>query len=385
MEALKKEITDYSVDDFYALCKAIMVKQEAQLDRFDRVFGHYFKGMELIPDNFFMQKIPEDWLKSQLRKMLSEAEMEKLEKLGGLDALMEKFRKLMEEQKERHAGGNKWIGTGGTSPFGAYGYNPEGFRIGQKEGRNKKAIKVWDKREFRNLDDKIELNTRSIKLILKRLRHLTREGIPTDLDIDDTIKKTSENAGMLDIQIIPSKQNRVKVLMLMDVGGTMDEFVNTCQQLFSAAKYEFKHLEFYYFHNCLYESVWKDNRRRFSERIPTLELLNKYNKDYKLIFVGDATMSPYEIFYSGGSVEHYNDEAGIIWLRRMKAHFSNMIWINPTAEYYWNFYETIGMIREFTGNRMFPMTLDGLTQGMKCLRNPKKVYQNNIWDLEDYQ
>ena len=385
MEALKKEITDYSVEDFYALCKTIMVKQEAQLDRFDKVFGHYFKGMELIPDDFFTKKIPEDWLKSQLRKMLSEEEMEKIEKLGGLDALMERFRELLEEQKERHASGNKWIGTGGTSPFGANGYNPEGFRIGQKEGRNKKAIKVWDKREFRNLDDNIELNTRSIKLILKRLRHLTREGIPTELDINDTIKKTSENAGMLDIQMIPSKQNRVKVLMLMDVGGTMDEFVSTCQRLFSAAKYEFKHLEFYYFHNCLYESVWKDNRRRFSERIPTLELLHKYNKDYKLIFVGDATMSPYEIFYSGGSVEHYNDEAGIVWLRRMKEHFSSMIWINPTAEYYWNFYETIGLIRDFTGNRMFPMTLDGLTQGMKCLRNPKKVYQNNIWDLEDYQ
>jgi uncharacterized protein with von Willebrand factor type A (vWA) domain len=383
MQALKEEITDYTIDDFYYLCKTVMVKQEAQLDRFDRVFGHYFKGVELIPDDFFTQKIPEDWLRKELRRMLSEEEMEKIEKMGGLDALMEKFRELLAEQRKRHQGGNKWIGTGGASAFGAYGYNPEGFRIGQKENRHNKAIKVWDKREFRNLDDKIELNTRSIKLILKRLRHLTREGLPTELDIDDTIKKTSENAGLLDIQMVASKQNRVKVLLLMDVGGTMDEHVHTCQQLFSAAKHEFKHLEFYYFHNCLYESVWKDNRRRFSERIPTLELINKYNRDYKLIFVGDATMSPYEIFYRGGSVEHYNDEAGIKWLKRMKDHFSNMIWINPTPEYEWNFYETIPMIREFTGNRMFPMSLDGLTQGMKCLRNSKKVYTNNSWDLED--
>jgi len=385
MEALKQEFTDYTLDDFYYLCKTIMVKQEVQLDRFDRVFGHYFKGLELIPDDFFVSKIPEDWLKGELRKLLSEKEMEEIEKMGGLDALMQKFRDLMAEQRKQHEGGNKWIGTGGSSAFGAFGFNPEGFRIGQDKNRNNKAIKVWDKREFRNLDDKIELNTRSIKMILKRLRHLTREGLPTELDIDDTIKNTSKNAGLLDIKIVPSKKNRVKVLLLMDVGGTMDEHIDTCQKIFSAAKHEFKHLEFFYFHNCLYESVWKDNRRRFSERMPTLELINKYNKDYKLIFIGDATMSPYEIFYSGGSVEHHNDEAGIKWLKRMKDHFSSMIWINPTAEYEWNFYETIPMLREFTGNRMFPMTLDGLTQGMKCLRNPKKTYDNNAWDLEDFR
>jgi len=383
MEALKEEVIDYSVDDFYSLCKAIMVKQEAQLDRFDRVFGHFFNGMELIPDDFFTKNIPEDWLKKQLKKVLSEEEIAKLEKLGGLDALMERFKELMEEQRKRHSGGNKWIGTGGSSPFGAYGTNPEGFRIGQDGNRDKSAIKVWDKREFKNLDDKIELNTRSIKLILKRLRNLTREGLPTELDINDTIRRTSEKAGMLDISLVPSKKNKVKVLMLMDVGGTMDEHIDTCEQLFAASRHEFKYLEFFYFHNCLYESVWKDNRRRFSERMPTLELLNKYNRDYKVIFVGDATMSPYEIFYSGGSVEHHNDEAGIKWLKRIKDHFTNVVWINPTPEYSWNFYETIPLIRDFTGKRMFPMTLDGLTKAMKCLKNNKKIYKNDVWDLND--
>ncbi len=383
MEALKEEVINYSIDDFYSLCKAIMVKQESQLDRFDRVFGHFFNGIELIPDDFFTKNIPEDWLKRQLKKVLTEEEIAKLEKMGGLDALMKRFKELMDEQKERHSGGNKWIGTGGSSPFGAYGENPEGFRIGQDSNRNKSAMKVWDKREFRNLDGKIELNTRSIKLILKRLRHLTREGIPTELDLNDTIRRTSEKGGMLDIALVPSKKNKIKVLMLMDIGGTMDEHVATCEQLFSAAKHEFKYLEFFYFHNCLYESVWKDNRRRHAQRMPTLELLSKYNKDYKIIFVGDATMSPYEIFYSGGSVEHHNDEAGIKWLNRVKNHFPNMVWINPTPEYYWNFYETIPLLREFTGNRMFPMTLDGLTNAMKCLKNNKKIYKNDTWGLED--
>ncbi len=380
MEALQKEVINKSVDDFYALCKTVFIKQEAHLDRFDKVFGLYFKGIEFIPDDFFESKIPKDWLKDALFNQLSEEEKEAIEKMGGLDALMERFQELMREQNERHAGGNKWIGTGGKSPFGANGFNPEGFRIGQNGGKNKSAIKVWDRRDFRNLDDKVELNTRSMKMILKRLRHLTREGIPTELDLDDTIKRTSENAGMLDIQMVASKQNRVKVLLLIDIGGSMDEHVKYCEQLFSAAKHQFKHLEYFYFHNCVYESVWKDNNRRFSNRLPTLQLLHKYNRDYKLIFVGDATMSPYEIYYKGGSVEHYNDEAGIVWLQRLKDHFKNIAWINPTQEYEWDYFESVNLLRKFTGDRMFPMTMDGLTKAMKCLKNSKKTYANKVWD-----
>lgn len=379
MDALKKQVIGYSVDEFYALSKAIFVKQESHLDRFDKVFGHYFQGLEDIPDDFFTTKIPKEWLDRFFQNELSDEEKEKIKAMGGLDELLKRFQELLEEQKEAHSGGNKWIGVGGTSPFGHSGFNPEGFRIGG-EGKNRSAIKVWDKREFRNLDDRVELNTRNIKMILKRLRILTRQGIPEELDLDGTIQKTSENAGMLDIQMHASKKNRVKVLMFFDIGGSMDGHIELCEQLFSAAKWEFKQLEFFYFHNCLYESVWEDNRRRFSNRIPTLELIQKYNSDYKVIFVGDATMSPYEIFYKGGSVEHYNDEAGIVWLRRIKEHFKNVIWINPTPEYEWAFYETIPMIREFTGERMFPMTAEGLTQAMKSLKNRKYLYTNKAWE-----
>ncbi len=383
MEALKKEIVEYHIDDFYALSRSVLVKHEGHLDAFDKIFGYYFQGLEEIPDDFFTSKIPEDWLRKVLMDQLSEEEKAAIEKLGGFDALMERFRELLEEQREAHNGGNKWIGTGGTSPFGAYGYNPEGFRIGQKGSGNRSAIKVWDKREFQNLSDKIELNTRNIKLALKRLRHFTREGIPTELDIDDTIKRTSENAGMLDIAMVPSKQNRVKVLLLMDIGGSMDGHIRTCEQLFSAARHEFKHLEYYYFHNCVYESVWKDNHRRWSERIPTLELIHKYNKDYKLIFVGDAAMSPYEIFYKGGSVEHHNDEAGIVWLRRLKEQFPSLVWLNPNPDYTWDFYQSTKMLREFTGDRMFGLTLDGLTKAMKCLRNKKYINKSSAWIEEE--
>lgn len=379
LEALKKGVIGHSVEEFYALSKAIFVKQEAHLDRFDLIFGQYFQGLEEIPDGFFETQIPEEWLRKHLINQLSEEERAELEKLGGLDALLERFRELLKEQREGHAGGNKWIGTGGTSPFGAYGYNPEGFRIGG-EGQHRSAIKVWEKREFQNLDDRVELNTRNIKLILKRLRILTREGTPEELDLYETIKRTSQNAGMLDIALRPSKKNRVKVLMMMDVGGSMDMHVELCEQLFSAARWEFKHLAFYYFHNCVYESVWDDNRRRFSERIPTFELMNKYNSDYKLILVGDAAMSPFEIFYKGGSVEHYNDEAGMVWLKRLKDHYKDLIWINPTPEYEWDYYESIDILRKFTGNRMFPMTVDGLTRAMHCLQNRKKTYENRIWE-----
>lgn len=383
MEALKQGIIAMNIDDFYALCKTIMVKQENHLDRFDKLFGAYFKGLEDIPDDFFETQIPKSWLEKHLMNSLSEEEKAQIEKLGGFDALMERFKELLKEQNERHEGGNKWIGTGGTSPFGANGYNPEGFRIGQDQSRHRSAIKVWDKRAFRNLDDKVELNTRNIKMILKRLRHLTREGLATELNLDETIKRTSENAGMLDIAMMPNKQNRVKVLLLMDVGGSMDMHVETCQQLFAAARHEFKHLEYFYFHNCVYEGVWKDNNRRFQEQIPTLELLHKYNRDYKLIYVGDAAMSPYEIYYKGGSVEHYNDEAGISWLRRLKSHFNNVAWINPIPEYEWDFYESVKIIREYTQDKMFPMTMDGLTKAMQCLKNPQRTYTNKVWGSEE--
>lgn len=378
LDALKKKVIQQSIDEFYALTKAIFVKQEAHLDRFDLIFGSFFQGLAAIPDDFFTSKFPADWLKGMFERGLSEEEKAKIAKLGGLDALMERFKELLDEQEKAHKGGNKWIGIGGTSPFGAMGYNPEGFRLGQ-EGKNRSALKVWEKRAFRNLDDRVELNTRNIKLILKRLRILTREGIPTELDLDNTIKRTSENAGMLDIALQPSKKNKVKVLMLLDVGGSMDEHAALCEQLFSAAKWEFKHLEFFYFHNCVYESVWKDNARRFSQRTPTLELINKYNGDFKLIYVGDAAMSPYEIFYAGGSVEHYNDEAGIKWLNRLGNHFNNVVWINPIPEYEWSYYESVNIIRKAVNNRMFPMTVEGLTNAMRCLKNPNKTYDNEVW------
>ncbi len=378
MEGLRRGLAAFSIDQFYALAKAVFVKHEEQLDRFDLLFGRFFEGLEQLPDDFFTSHIPAEWLRTHLLRELSEEEKERLEKLGGLDALLQRFRELLEEQDEAHHGGNKWIGAGGTSPFGHQGYHPEGFRIGG-EGRNRRAVKVWGRREFRNLDDRVELNTRNIKMILRRLRILTREGRPEELDLDETIRRTSENAGVLDIALQPERRNRVKVLLLMDVGGSMDDHVELCEQLFSAARWEFKHLAFYYFHNCVYESVWKDNRRRFRERIPTLELLHRYNGDYKLIFVGDAAMSPYEIFYRGGSVEHYNDEAGIIWLRRLQAHFKQIAWINPLPEYEWDYYESVNLLRQVTGNRMFPMTVDGLTQAMKCLKNARQTYDNQVW------
>jgi len=378
MEALQQEVGVYRIDHFYALTRAVFVKQEAHLDRFDRLFGQYFQGLEEIPDNFFQTEIPADWIRKHLFDELTDEEKARIERLGGLDALLERFRALLDEQREAHSGGNKWIGTGGSSPFGAYGFNPEGFRL-RGEGRGRHAIKVWEKREFRNLDDRVELNTRNLKVILKRLRILTREGIPTELDLDETIRRTSENGGALDIAMQPAKENRVKVLLLMDIGGSMDDHIELCEQLFSAARWEFKHLEFFYFHNCVYESVWKDNRRRHSERLPTLQLLNRYNRDYKLIFVGDAAMSPYELFYRGGSVEHYNDEPGMLWLRRLADHFPGLIWINPIPEYEWEYYESVSAVRDFTANRMFPMTVDGLTQGMRCLRNSHLTYTNRVW------
>ncbi|MEX0813304.1 MAG: VWA domain-containing protein [Chitinophagales bacterium] len=376
LEAVKKGLANYNLDDFYALSKTILIKHENQLDRFDQLFGQYFQGMEAIPNDFFEQ-IPEDWLRKNLVNQLSEEEKAMIEAMGGMDKLMERFKELMKEQNERHEGGNKWIGTGGTSPFGAYGYNPEGFRVGQEGSRNRRAVKVWDKRNFADLDDSVELDTRNMKMVLKRLRELTREGAEEELDMDGTIRKTSENAGMLDIKMQATKKNRVKVLMLMDVGGSMDDHVELCSRLFSAARHQFKHLEFYYFHNCLYESVWKDNKLRFEERIPTWDILNKYNKDYKVIFVGDAAMSPYEVVAEGGSVEHYNPESGMVWLERMKEHFPNFIWINPNPEYSWEYFQSTQILQEIMENRMFPMTLSGLQKAMKALKDTKIKHQQN--------
>lgn len=378
MDAMKKNVVGQSVDDFYYLCRTIMVKQESNLDRFDKLFGQYFKGIEIIDDDFFLKQFPKEWLRKNLEKHLTPEEMAAIEALGGFEALMERFKELMEKQKERHEGGNQWIGTGGTSPFGADGYNPEGYRIQQNKSRHRKAVKIWEKREFKNFDDQVELNTRNMKVALKRLRHFTREGIPTEIDVDETIDRTSKSAGILDISIVPSRKNRIKVLMLMDVGGSMDDHVAMCSRLFSAAKFEFKYLEYFYFHNCLYESVWKDNKLRFEDRIPTLELLNKYNKDYKVIFVGDAAMSPYEIMYKGGSIEHYNDEPGIRWLERVRKKYTHTVWINPNPEYSWQYFESTKIIQEVMDNRMYPMTIDGLTNAMKALKDKQKKHETMI-------
>jgi len=379
MQALKDGLASERVDDFYALSKTVFVKDQAHLDRFDKVFGEFFRGVQFISDDLLTQQIPADWLEQFLKREISEEERAAIEKMGGLDALMERFKELLEEQKERHNGGNKWIGAGGTSPFGHSGHNPEGFRVGG-ESKNKSAIKVWQKRQYKDLDDRVELNTRNIKMILKRLRILTREGVQDELDLDDTIRRTSENAGMLDISMRPERKNRVKILMLMDIGGSMDSHIKLCEELFSAAKWQFKDLKFHYFHNCVYEGVWKDNSRRWDDKIPTLELINKYGRDYRLIIVGDAAMSPFEIFYKGGSVEHYNDEPGIVWLRRLRAHFKHMAWINPMPDYEWDYYESVAHLRKFSQNRMFPMTLEGLTKAMKCLKNPKFTWDNKIWE-----
>jgi hypothetical protein len=308
-----------------------------------------------------------DWLRRQAELSLSEEEKKLIESMGGWEKLMETLKKRLEEQRGRHQGGSKWIGTAGTSPFGAYGYNPEGVRIGQEGSRNRSAVKVWDKREFRNLDDSIELGTRNIKVALKRLRRFAREGAAEELDLDDTIRSTARNAGYLDLKMVPERHNAVKVLLFLDVGGSMDDYVRTCEELFSAARSEFKHLEYFYFHNFVYESVWKDNLRRNRERIPMMQILHKYGHDYKLVFVGDAAMSPYEIAYPGGSIEHHNEEAGAVWIKRMLDVYSKAAWINPTPEERWQYYESIPMVRELMEDRMYPLTLAGLENAMRAL------------------
>ncbi|SFI89236.1 vWA domain-containing protein [Celeribacter neptunius] len=368
LEAMQAGLATYDIEGFYVLARATMVKDERHLDRFDRSFSRTFKGLEEISSEavFEALALPEDWLRKEMEKHLSPEEMAEIKAMGGFDKLIETLKKRLEEQKGRHQGGNKWIGTGGTSPFGAYGYNPEGVRIGQDKSRHRRAVKVWDKREFRNLDDTVELGTRNIKLAMKRLRKWARSGAHEELDLDGTIRSTAEH-GYLDVQTRPERHNAVKVLMFFDVGGSMDDHIKVVEELFSAARSEFKHLEYYYFHNCLYEGVWRDNARRWGEKIPTHEVMNTYGKDYKVIFVGDASMSPYEIAIPGGASEHWNEEAGQVWLARARANWPEHLWLNPVPESHWTYTQSIAMIREIFEDRMVPMTLEGLERGMKIL------------------
>ena len=357
--AMKANVAAYSVDDFYYLSRATLVKDERHLDRFDRVFGQVFKGLEKT-DAVATQDIPEEWLRLVTEKILTPAEMAEIEAMGGFEKLMETLRKRLEEQKERHQGGNKWIGTGGTSPFGAYGYNPEGVRIGQTESRHRRAVKVWDKRDFRDLDGDIELGTRNMKIALRKLRRFARQGAATELDLNGTIHATANNAGSLELKMVPERHNAVKILLLLDIGGSMDDHVRASEQLFSAVRSEFKHLEHFYFHNCVYERVWKENRRRDETSLSTFDLLRTYGRDYKLIFVGDATMSPYEVMQPGGSVEHWNAESGKVWIERLTGHFRKNAWLNPSREDYWRHTHSIELLRQVMENRMYPMTLTGL-------------------------
>ena len=366
LEALEKRVVSLSIDDFYALSRACFVKDEQHFDRFDLAFGSYFKGVNAIFD--IRADIPEAWLKREFQRTLSDEDRKLVEALGGWDKLMETLKKRLEEQRGRHQGGSKWIGTGGTSPFGAYGYNPEGIRIGP-DGGSKSAVKVWDERTFRNLDGDVELNTRNIKVALRRLRRFAREGVPEELDLPGTIEGTARNAGWLDVRLQPERRNRVKVLLFLDIGGSMDPHVRICEELFSAAKAEFRHLEHFYFHNCVYDYVWRDNLRRRNERFDTLELLRTYGPDWKAIFVGDAAMSPYELVERGGSVEYTNDEPGIVWLTRVFEHFRRVAWWNPEPERAWEYTRSTQMILAKLGPRMFPLTLSGIARGIDALRH----------------
>jgi uncharacterized protein with von Willebrand factor type A (vWA) domain len=366
LEALDERVVSLSLDDFYLLARTTLVKSEEHFDRFDVAFGSYFKGVEAIFD--VRAKIPEEWLRAEFLRHLTDEERRQVEATGGLDALLETFRRRLEEQRGRHAGGRKWIGTGGTSPFGAYGYNPEGIRVGPEGSGSRSAVKVWDERNFRNLDGDVELNTRNIKVALRRLRRFAREGVPDELDLDGTIEGTARNAGWLDLRLQPERRNRVKVLLFLDVGGSMDPHVALCEELFSAARAEFWHLETFYFHNCIYDHVWKDNRRRRSERTGTLELIRTYGPDWKAIVVGDAAMSPYELTQVGGSVEYANDEPGIAWLARIFQHFRSVIWWNPEPARGWEYTRSTQMVLQALGPRMFPLTLDGIAKGIDALR-----------------
>jgi uncharacterized protein with von Willebrand factor type A (vWA) domain len=357
--AMKEGVAEYIIDDFYYLSRATLVKDERHLDRFDRVFATVFEGLEHLPDDPATD-IPEEWLRKIAEKTLSPEEMAAIEALGGFEKLMETLRQRLAEQRERHQGGSKWIGTGGTSPFGAYGYNPEGVRIGQPESRHRRAVKIWDKREFRDLDGDTEIGTRTMKIALRRLRRFARHGAATELDLPGTIHATASNAGSLDLRMVPERHNAVKLLLLLDIGGSMDDHVRTSHELFSAVRSEFKHLEHFYFHNCIYERVWRENRRRDDTSVSTWDLLRTYGPDTKLIIVGDATMSPYEVIQPGGSVEHWNEEAGRVWIERLTAHFRKSAWLNPARDDYWDYTQSIALLRQLMANRMFPLTLSGL-------------------------
>ena len=366
LRALQSGVAGHSVDDFYYLARATMVKDESLFDRFDRVFAAHFEGIEDLFASL-QADVPDEWLRQQAELLLSDEERERIEALGGFDALMEALKERLDEQDGRHEGGRKWIGTAGTSPFGAHGYNPEGVRFGPTSAGNRRGVKVWERREYRNLDDSIELGTRNIKVALRKLRKFAREGAADQLDLDDTIDKTARNAGLLDIRMVPERHNAVKVLLCLDVGGSMDDHVKICEEMFSAARSEFKHLEYFYFHNFIYESLWKDNRRRHAERIPLSEITHKYGPDYKLVLVGDATMSPYEIVYAGGSVEHWNEEPGAVWIKRLLEVYPKAVWLNPEPQKRWDYTPSVKLTRELMDDRMFPLTISGLDDAIRKL------------------
>lgn len=365
LEALEARLVSGSLDDFYLLSRTLLVKDEALYDRFDRAFGEYFRGIEaLLPG--FSPEAPEEWLERAARRHLSEADRARLQKLG-YEKIFEQLKERLAEQKERHAGGSKWIGTAGTSPYGHGGYNPEGMRIGGESVGNRSAIKVWEQREFRNLDDTVDLGVRNIKVALRRLRRFARKGASTELDLDETVNGTARNGGWLDLHLRPERHNAIKILLFLDIGGSMDDHIQACEELFSAARSEFKHLEHFYFHNCVYEGVWKDNRRRHDEKLSTRDLIHTYGPDYKLVFVGDASMSPYEIARPGGSVEHWNEESGAIWLERLLATWSSAAWLNPLPEGHWSHTQSIQIIHQLIGKRMYPLTIDGLERAIRSL------------------
>jgi uncharacterized protein len=367
LEALKARVGTLSVEDFYVLARTVLVKDERHYDRYDRVFGAHFKGLEQAFAALDEASVPAEWLRRIAELTLSPQERAKVEALGGFDRLMEALKERLRDQQGRHEGGNKWIGTAGRSPFGAYGYNPEGVRIGQDGSRNRSAVKVWDRREFRNLDDAVELGTRNIKLALRRLRRFAREGAAEELDLGGTIDATARNAGWLDLKLVPERHNAIKVLLFLDVGGSMDDHVRVCEELFTAARSEFKHLEYYYFHNFVYDTVWQDNRRRHAQRIPTPEVIRTYGPDYRLVFVGDATMGPYEIVQPGGSIEHWNEEPGAAWLGRLQRAYPKHVWLNPEPEDRWDYVPSIGVARQLLEGRMYPLTLAGIDRAMRTL------------------
>jgi len=365
LESLQQRLAFCSIDDFYLLARLCLVKDEKFFDRYDRAFAAYFKDLESFED-ILESLIPEEWLRSEFMKSLSDEDKAKIKSLGGLEKLLETFKERLKEQQKRHSGGSKWVGTGGTSPFGHSGFHPEGIRVGG-DSRNKRAVKVWEQRQFKDLDDSIELGTRNLKVALRKLRKFARTGAHEELDLDNTISSTAKNAGWLDIKMIPERHNAIKVLLFFDVGGSMDPFVKICEELFSACKTEFKHLEYFYFHNFIYESVWKDNVRRYTEDIPLTDVLRTYSSDYKVIFIGDASMSPYEITHRGGSVEHMNDQPGYVWMQRLKEVFTKVIWLNPVEEKYWGYTESISMVKQLLEGEMYSLSLQGLEKGIKSL------------------